>query len=96
MRARRIIEGTAFGPAVLSVTIAAFDAAWAEIADRFDGSMRDEAREQLATAIISAARDDSADPDRLRRAGLRAMTRGYPYHLTGLPNQRTDASGTDD
>jgi glycosyltransferase A (GT-A) superfamily protein (DUF2064 family) len=97
MRARRIIEGAAFGPDVLRAASAAFDAAWAEIADCFDPTMRDEARERLAISIISAARGDSTDADLLRRVGLGAMARSYPHHLNIPPDQPSaDASGTDD
>jgi hypothetical protein len=65
MKARRIIEGAAFGPEVLRAAGTAFDAAWGEIADRFGAD----------------ARDDSADVEALRRAGLTAMARHYPLHL---------------
>jgi hypothetical protein len=97
MRARRIIEGATFGPQVVRAASAAFDAAWVEIADRFDTEMHGEVREHLASSIISAAREDSADADMLRRAGLSAMARGYPRHFAIPPDQSsTGASGTDD
>ena len=86
MRARRIIEGAAFGPEVIRTASEAFEAAWREIADNFDGSARDAAREVLANAIISAVRADSADPQILRVAGLQAMARAYPeWFASTLP-----------
>ena len=78
MRARRIIEGAAFGPEVIRTASAPFEAAWKEIADRFDGGSQENARELLASSIISAVRPDSCDPEALRRAGLQAMTRAFP------------------
>ena len=95
MRARRIIEGAAFGPEVIEAARAAFDAAWAEIADRFGTELREAARERLATAIISAARENSTNVDMLRRVGLDAMARDYPQRLAARP-PRDEANGTDD
>jgi hypothetical protein len=57
MRARRIIEGAAFGPEVIRTAIEAFETAWSEIADRFDAAEYEAARESLAAAIISSARE---------------------------------------
>jgi hypothetical protein len=85
MPACRIIEGTDFGPEVIRAACAAFEAAWSEIADRFDASTQETAREILATSIISAVRDDSSDPDVLRGAGLRAMERAYPERFRAEP-----------
>lgn len=82
MRARRIIEGAAFGPEVIRVAVEAFEEAWSEIADRFDASSHASAREVLANAIISAVRVDSADAQVLRGAGLRAMARAFPDRFT--------------
>jgi hypothetical protein len=93
MRARLIIEGAAFGPEVVRAAGAAFDAGWAEIAERFSAEVHGEIREQLATAIILAAREDSTDADVLRRSGLAAMARSYPNRFASPP---TDASGTGD
>lgn len=81
MRARRIIEGSAFGPDVIRIATEAFEAAWNDIADRIDESQHEEAREALATAIIDATREDSADAELLRGAGLRAMARAFPDRL---------------
>jgi len=88
MRARRIIEGSAFGPEVIRVASEAFEATWKEIADRFDPSLHDEARQSLATAIISATRENSGDVELLRGAGLRAMARDFPDKLGPLSNDK--------
>ncbi len=85
MRARRIIEGAAFGPEVIRAACEAFEAAWSEIADLFDASTQETARDLLATSIISAVRGDSSDPDVLRRAGLRAIERAYPERFHSEP-----------
>jgi hypothetical protein len=71
MRARRIIQGAAFGPDVVRTASDALEAAWGEITDRFDDSSKDAAREVLATSIISAVREDSSDSDALRALGMR-------------------------
>lgn len=92
MRARRIIEGSAFGPEVIRTATKAFEAAWAEIADRIDQSLHGEAREALATAIIAATREDSTDAELLRGAGLRAMARAFPDRLP--PHLGDKAQGT--
>jgi len=92
MRARRIIEGATFGPEVVRTAIEAFEAAWSEIGDRFEASSHEAARELLATSIISAVRENSADPDLLRRAGLRAMARAYPETFASpLPGTKPNA-----
>ena len=93
MRARRIIEGAAFGPDVVRTASAAFVAAWAEIEERFQ-DIRDVARERLAQAIITATRDDSTDMELLRRAGLQALARAYPQRMA--PPPRDEANGTED
>lgn len=92
MRARRIIEGSAFGPEVIRTAVEAFEAAWNEIADHIDESLHEEAREALAAAIIAATREDSADADLLRGAGLRAMARAFPDRLP--PHSGDKAQGT--
>ncbi len=72
---------------------AAFESAWAEIAGRFSADTHDEARERLASLIISAAREDSIDADVLRRVGLAAMARAYPHHFAMSPLD--EVSGTE-
>ena len=94
MRARRIIEGAAFGPEVLRAASEAFEEAWAEIANRFGPSSHEAAREVLAAAIISAVRADGADPEVLRGAGLRAMARAFPDRFASpLPSDKAEGSG---
>jgi len=78
MRARRIIEGAAFGPAVLKVVMQAFDEAWVSISDKFTPDEHEFAREELAMAVMNVAREDSADVERLREVGLRAMHLKFP------------------
>lgn len=91
MRARRIIEGAAFGPEAIRSAIAAFEAAWSEIADRFDATDHETAREVLANSIISALREDSRDPEVLRGVGLRSMEWAFPS-LFALPLPPSDTA----
>lgn len=91
MRARRIIEGAAFGPEVIRTAIEAFEDAWNEIADHFEVAARDGARQMLATAIIAAARPDSTNAELLKGAGLRAMARAYPERFAA--QQEDKAAG---
>lgn len=93
MRARRIIEGAAFGPEVIRTASEAFEAAWREVADRFDANTHEAVRESLAKAIISATREDSSDSDVLRGAGLRALTRSFPERFAS-PSAGDKAKGT--
>lgn len=87
MRARRIIDGAAFGPEVLKVVREAFDQAWLSIADKFAANEHETAREVLALAMMSATRDDSRDVAVLREVGIRAMQRKYPTRFAGPSGQ---------
>lgn len=92
MRARRIIEGAAFGPDVLKVVRQAFDEAWSALADKFSPNEHEWAREALAQAMMSATRDDTTDVAMLREAGVRAMHMKYPLRFDGQLPQ--DGHGT--
>jgi hypothetical protein len=85
MRARRIIEGAAFGPEVLKVVMQAFDEAWVSVSGKFTPDEHEHARAELADAMMNVAREDSADVQRLREAGVRAMALKYPSRFGGLP-----------
>lgn len=90
MRARRIIEGSAFGPEVIRIAVEAFEGAWSEIADRFDPAEHAAARERFAKLIISSTREASRDVHLLRGAGLRAMAREFPSRFSApLPPRDT-------
>jgi hypothetical protein len=88
MRARRIIEGAAFGPSVLKIVRQAFDEAWTSIEPLFALSEHEEAREALAHAVMSAARDDSADVVPIREAAIRAMRRKYPSRFNDAAGEQ--------
>jgi hypothetical protein len=80
MKARRLIEGAEFGPETLKVIFAAFDAAWQEIAPHYDAgdaAQIEQARLQLAHAVLEAAGDDGRDGERLKRDALRGMGLAY-------------------
>jgi len=78
MRAHRIIDGAAFGPDVLKIVRQAFDEAWTSIQPLFEQGEHDDAREALAQAVMTAARDDSVDVTPIRDAAIQAMHRKYP------------------
>ena len=90
MRARRIIEGAAFGPEVLKLVMQAFDEAWMVVAPRFTADEHEHARAELAEAVMNVAREDSAEVERVREAGLRAMRLKYPSRFGSLPQAVQD------
>lgn len=81
MQARRLIENSAFEPAILHVIFQAFDDAWAEIAHHFNGDSREveQARTRLAHAVLIVARDGSDDPERLKDDALQVMALAYRH-----------------
>lgn len=91
MRAQRIIDGASFGPDVLKVVQQAFDEAWQAVAHKFTPDEHERVRGELATSMMSATRDDSANVERLREAGIRAMRSKYASRFVGDSGH----SGTD-
>ena len=79
MKAQQLITDSSFGPDALHVLFQAFDAAWNDIAANFgDNPLAIEAaRLKLANALLSVARDDSRDPDSLKRQALQVMALSY-------------------
>ena len=79
MCAPRPTHGASFGPDALRAICQAFDAAWAEIAANFgdDPIEIDDARDQLATAMLSIASEDSRDRDVLKKAALLTLALAY-------------------
>ena len=92
MKARKLIEGATYGPETLKVIGNAFDDAWSEIGSQFDGLQAQSARLKLALAVLSAAREDSRDPDELKNAALQVMAMPIAISQTPLgqsqPRQR--------
>jgi hypothetical protein len=79
MKARRLIDGAAFGPETLKAMGEAFDQAWAEIAGNF-GRGSDQivnARLRLADAMLSIATEGNTDVNALKRGALQAMAMDY-------------------
>ena len=76
MKARRLIENSAFSPETLHIIFKAFDDAWNEIAHHFDGDAEG-ARMKLAHALLMVAREDSEDADRLKNGALQMMALAY-------------------
>jgi hypothetical protein len=79
MRARQLIDGASFGPDTLRVITQAFEAAWMQIASNFgtDPEDIDDARYNLATALLSVASEDSRDVEVLKQAALQRMALDY-------------------
>jgi hypothetical protein len=76
MKARRLIEGSTFGPETMKVVSQAFDQAWAKIEEHFRGEGErhvEEARLRLAHAVLVVAREDSEDIDQLKSHALELM-----------------------
>jgi hypothetical protein len=79
MRARRAVDGAAFGPEKLKALGQAFDQAWADIQNNFGGSPLEieNARLRLAEALLSVATEGSADINALKRGALQEMAMDY-------------------
>lgn len=79
MRARQLIDGASFGPDTLRVITQAFEAAWTQIASNFgtDPEDIDDARYNLATALLSVVSEDSRDVEVLKKAALQRMALDY-------------------
>jgi hypothetical protein len=79
MTARQLIDGASFGPDALKALGQAFDAAWQEIAATFGTDPHDieQARLNLANAVLSMADEDSRDVAVLKRAALQRMALDY-------------------
>jgi len=90
MKARKVIEGSTYGPAVLTVIGKAFDDAWAQIKDHVDGNMLqvEEARLKLAHAVLAVAREDSADADELKNLALQVLALNYKQLAASDPAAR--------
>jgi hypothetical protein len=74
MRARKLIDGAAFGPDALKVIGQAFDEAWQELAGNFgDPQDIEAARFRLANAVLSIAQEDIRNVEALKHAALQRM-----------------------
>ena len=78
MKARQLIDSASYGPDALKAMGQAFDAAWREIAGNFGDDPRDVeiARVKLANALLSVAREETRDVEKLKNDALRAMAHG--------------------
>jgi hypothetical protein len=93
MKARKLIDGAAFGPEAVKALGQALDEAWATIEGNFGDDPGDVelARLKLANALLSIASEDSRDVEVLKRAALERMALDYrslePHRLlkTGTP-----------
>ena len=86
MKARQLIQDTAYGPEKLKVLFQAFDDAWADIAGNFgnDPSSVEAARTKLANVILGLAKDAVADATQIKNSALRIMALDYK---NGLPQR---------
>lgn len=85
MIARRLVEGASFGPEVVEVVTAAFDAAWSEISSNFGPDPQDieAARERLAEAVLSVANEEASDVEALKTGALQAMAMDFRVTRAG-------------
>lgn len=93
MRERRMSDGISFAPETQHVFRQAFDEAWEHIADKFAAAEIHAARDHLAEAVMSIAREDSADVARIREAAIRAMERQYPMHFQSRDTGQSERGG---
>ena len=79
MRARRVIDGAAFGPETVKAMGEAFDQAWAEVSVHFGDtpSQIENARLRLAEAMLSITTDGATDVAALKTGALQAMAMDY-------------------
>ena len=79
MTARRLIEGSLYGPQTLQVMFEAFDQAWLEIAHHFGDAERDveQARRRLAHAILSVTMETSTEAEQVKKDALLVMALAY-------------------
>jgi hypothetical protein len=84
VKARALIEGSAFGPETLKVMTQAFDAAWACIKHNFedDEVQAALARERLAHAILALTDAEARDADAIKCKALRVLALSYGKPLT--------------
>ena len=74
MKAHNLIRRGGFGPDTLQVVFRAFDDAWSLISAQYTSPVMIEAtRLKLAQAIIAVSRQDSRDPEVLKRLALQMM-----------------------
>jgi hypothetical protein len=75
MKARQLIDSASYGPDALKAMGQAFDAAWREIAGNFGDDPRDVevARVKLANAVLSVAREECRDVEKLKKDAMQAM-----------------------
>ena len=75
MNAHNLIRNAGYGPDTLKVVVQAFDEAWSLISAQYAAPLAVEAaRIKLAKAIIAVSRQDSRNPDMLKRLALQMMT----------------------
>jgi hypothetical protein len=78
MKARRLIESSAYGPVTLKVISQAFDEGWSEIAHHFHGDPSiEDARLRLAHAVLVVAREDINDAEKVKTDALQVMALAY-------------------
>lgn len=73
MKARQLIDGASFGPQTLKAIGQAFDEAWNEIEPSVSENplAKEASRLSLANIVLSLAREDTTDPQPLKRDALR-------------------------
>jgi hypothetical protein len=77
MMIAKFLAGSSYDPDTVKIIGAAFDDAWSEISHNFaSDTLRAEARDRLAHAVLMVAKD-SLDPIKLKIEALKIMSLTY-------------------
>jgi hypothetical protein len=93
MKARKLIEGAAYGTEAVKVIGEAFDKAWAQIAHHFNGNAEvvEAARIRLAHAVIAVAPAEEPQADMISNEALQVMA--MRYKTICRPPPKADGNG---
>jgi hypothetical protein len=85
-------QRAALSPKSYSMVKRVFERTWADVGQNFAASRHEEAREVLASAVVAAAKVDSANEVSLRNAGILLMKQVYPKELRAIAATETAAA----
>lgn len=78
MKAKQLLREATYSPEVLQIISTAFDNAWLVIAHHFSQEEKEQARLNLARAVLAYASENSSDADELRKQALHVMRLNFP------------------
>jgi antitoxin component HigA of HigAB toxin-antitoxin module len=91
MSPKRLIQEWHFGPETMKIAEQAFDEAWEQIKQRFDGDA-EAARLDLAKAVINAIEDEASDVAHVKAEALKAIHIAYGERLN-VDSGQADGDG---